>query len=285
VSDLLALEDLLILLVAAFLPALLYLSWVRTTERGQREGWSVVLGRFAYGAFFATIVAGILEVILVAAGTSVSQAVPAPEFFFLNGNSTAGVFFLILVVAPFVEEGLKALGVTGARAAIRTVADGPVLGAGVGLGFGFFETFLYGLGAFATGGLVAGLTLIVLRSFSSLLLHGASTAYFGYGYASGQLGGSSSAGPHYLGAVAIHASFNAVVSASTFAMLAGLSTTVQDLAAYAGIAGGILIAFATIEHVRGLIVQSAYPGALATHPRFRPPAPRRVYAGPRPPVR
>ena len=211
----------------------------------------------------------------MAAGASISQATPAPEFFFLNPNSSAGTLFLILVIAPFVEEGLKAAGVINYREAIRTVADGPVVGASVGLGFGFFETFLYGFAAFLTGGLAAGITLIVVRSVSSVLLHGSSAAFFGYGYASERTGAAGpGAGAHYLGAVGLHAGFNAVVSLGTFGMMFGLTGDLVTALDWVGLAGGILLAFAAIEYVRSLIVQSSFPGALAAHPKYRPPVPK-----------
>jgi RsiW-degrading membrane proteinase PrsW (M82 family) len=288
-SLLLGLEDIAILIVAALLPALLYLTWVRNTEVGIREAWGTVLGAFLYGAFFATVTAALIEAALVAGGTSFSQAYPAPEFVFLNGGTTAGALFLVLVIAPFVEEGLKAIGVTRYAGSIRVVADGPVIGAGVGLGFGFFETFLYGLGAFLTGGIEAGLLLIIVRSLSSVLLHGSSTALFGYGYAESRVGaGGHAAASHYFGAVGLHSVFNAVVSLGTFVMILGLGADAVSAAQAAGFVLGILLAFLAIEYIRRLIAQSSYPGALATHPRYRPPPvrspapPRGRYSPPRP---
>lgn len=274
------LEDILILVLAALIPALVYLAWVRSTQHGQRESWGPVLSGFLFGALFATVVAGVIEAILVAGGTSVSQAVPGPEFIFLNGNTTLGVLFLVLVIAPFVEEGLKAAGVVNYRAAIRTVADGPVLGAGVGLGFGFFETFLYGLAAYLTGGIAAGLELIVLRSFSSVLLHGSSTAVFGYGYAEAEVTKRGHAGAsHYFAAVGLHSSFNLVVSLGTLAGLYGLTGSTADALTLVGFFGGVVLAFGAIEYVRRLVAQSSYPGALAAHPRFRPPPARGMPPG------
>ncbi|HYA54847.1 MAG TPA: hypothetical protein VEG42_04510, partial [Thermoplasmata archaeon] len=60
--------DLLILVLVAFVPALVYLSWIRGTERYGRERWGPLLRAFVYGALFATLVAAILEAIIVAAG-------------------------------------------------------------------------------------------------------------------------------------------------------------------------------------------------------------------------
>jgi RsiW-degrading membrane proteinase PrsW (M82 family) len=264
--------DLAILILAALLPALLYLSWVRSSEGYMAESWGPLLRSFLYGALFATLVSALLELILLSVGTSVSQAVPAPEFSFLNGRSTLGQFFLVLVVAPLVEESLKATGVIRARRRFRVVSDGPVVGASVGLGFGFFETFLYGLGAFLTGGLVAGLGLILVRSVSSVLLHGSTTGMFGFGYAESSLRGYGHLGAAYfLLAVAMHAGFNVLASSSALLQAFGISSAIAQDASLLALGIAIVYAFAAIVHVRTVISQTTFPGAAAGTSRFRPP--------------
>ncbi|MCI4366531.1 MAG: PrsW family intramembrane metalloprotease [Thermoplasmata archaeon] len=271
-------EDLIVLLVAALLPALLYLSWVRRTEPFEREPWGRILGAFAWGAFFATLVAAILEAILISAGGALSSDIPQPEFGFLNAKSPWNIFFIVLVIAPFVEEGLKAGGMIRSLGPLRSIADGPVIGASVGLGFGFFETFLYGLVAFLAGGLEAGIGLIIIRSVSSVLLHGSSTAMFGYGYAKGQVENRGVLAPaYYLVAVGMHASFNFLASLAAFLPLVGIHFVDATTASIIGFLLAVGFAFAAIEHVRDLIGRSSYPGAQGAHPRFRPPPPvRRV---------
>ncbi len=267
--------DFLILILVALVPALIYLLWVRSTERYRTSSWGPILGAFAYGAFFATIVAAILEAVIVELGTSVSTLYPGPEFLFLNGNSTFGAFFLVLVVAPFVEEALKGSGVYAYRQQIRTVADGAVFGASVGLGFGFFETFLYGVSAYVVGGLEAGIALIVVRSVSSVLLHGSSTGMFGYGYGRSRLGvPGAGTGSYYLLAVGMHASFNALASLAAILMVFGITGLAVSLASILALLAAITFAFAAIEHVRHVIAVYDYP-ALAPGPARRPPTVRR----------
>jgi RsiW-degrading membrane proteinase PrsW (M82 family) len=280
--DLAAFEDFGILVLAALLPALVYLIWVRESERLGREPWSLLLKLFLFGALGATVVAAVLELVIVDVGTAVSQKYPGPEFGFLNGNSTLGTFFLVLVVAPFVEEALKASGVVQYRASMRRLADGPVFGAAVGLGFGFFETLLYGLGAFLTGGLVAGIALILVRSISSVLLHGSSTAMFGRGYASSIYERQTGAtGAYYLLAVAMHASFNALASLGAIVTVLGFSNSIGTYADLVGLLAAIGFAIAAMEHVRTVIARSDFPGAEAAHPRFRPPPARAATPPPR----
>ncbi|HTT45111.1 MAG TPA: PrsW family glutamic-type intramembrane protease [Thermoplasmata archaeon] len=271
--------DLLVLVIVAFVPALVYLSWIRGTERYGREKWGPLLRAFLYGALFATITAGILELIIVSAGTAISQNYPAPEFVFLNGNSDLGALFLVLVIAPFVEEGLKGTGVVAFRSSFRQLADGPVFGASVGLGFGFFETFLYGLGAFFVGGLAAGLALILIRSVSSVLLHGSSTGMFGYGYARSKFGQPGpGTGSYYMVAVGMHASFNFLASLAAILTIVGIGGFAVDAASFIALFAAIFFAIWAIEHVRSIIQASDYPGLLGPTtrgPSSRPGSPGR----------
>jgi RsiW-degrading membrane proteinase PrsW (M82 family) len=276
--------DLIVLIVVALIPALIYLSWVRRTERYGTESWGPLLSAFAYGAVFATFTAAIVETVIVLVGTSVSQNYPGPEFLFLNGNSPAGAFFLVLVIAPFIEEALKASGVVSRKAQLRQLADGPVFGASVGLGFGFFETFLYGLGAWFAGGLAAGITLIAIRSISSVLLHASSTGMFGYGYARSRFGAKGAgSGSYYLVAVGMHAGFNALASLAVILPFLGVGGVAVDVASYVALAAAIAFAFLAIEHVRSIIQSSDYP-ALLGQQRFLP-RPTRGPPGPPPPRR
>jgi RsiW-degrading membrane proteinase PrsW (M82 family) len=270
--------DLIILVILALLPALLYLGWVRRTARYRQEAWGTLLRAFAYGAIFATLAAVVVEGVVVAAGTAVSQQYPQPEFAFLNGNSTLGAFFLVLVIAPFVEEGLKGAGVVSFGNQFRVLADGPVFGASVGLGFGFFETFLYGVSAYLIGGLAAGIALILVRSVSSVLLHGSSTGMFGYGYARSKFGvPGAGTGSYYLLAVAMHAGFNALASLAAILAFLGFTGLTVDTASLVGLVAAIGFAFFAIEHVRSVIQTADYPALVHGSARYAPGrnAPRR----------
>lgn len=277
-SELVAVEDLVLLVLVSLVPALGYLAWVRKGERYRTEGWGPLLGAFLYGAIFATLAAGMIEILILSVGSSIAQRFPGPEFIFLRSGSPASTFFLVLVVAPFVEEALKASGVAGRRSFLRQVADGPVLGASVGLGFGFFETFLYGLGAFLAGGLAAGLALIVIRSLSSVLLHGSTTGMFGYGYARGRFGvPGPAAGSYYLLAVGMHSSFNALASLAAILALLGFPVLAVEAASLLALLVAVAYAFGAIEHVRSVIASSDYPSLLKGAPAYRPgnPPPRK----------
>lgn len=277
-SDLVAIEDLVLLVLVSLVPALGYLAWVRKGERYRTEGWGPLLGAFLYGAIFATLAAGMIEILILSVGSSIAQRFPGPEFIFLRSGSPASTFFLVLVVAPFVEEALKASGVAGRRSFLRQVADGPVLGASVGLGFGFFETFLYGVGALAAGGLVAGLELIVVRSVSSVLLHGSSTGMFGYGFARSRFGlPGAGSGSYYLLAVGMHAAFNALASLPVILVLLGIGGVEELVGSFLGLLAAVALAVGAIEHVHAVVQSGSYPALLRAGPgrtNGRPPGSR-----------
>lgn len=261
-----------VIALVALAPAILYLLWIRGTERYRTAAWGPILSAFAYGALFATLVAGTIEAAFVSAGTSVSQVLPGPEFTFLNGTSTAGQFFLVLVVAPFVEEGLKALGVVGQRSTLQIVADGPVYGASVGLGFGFFENLLYGLVGYAVGGLPTALAVVLLRSVSSVLLHASSTAMFGYGYARQRLLGETGlAGRYYLVAVGMHVAFNVLASVGILLLALGVSNQLGDVASGVALLAAIAFAVFAFDRVAQLIRVTDFPVLHGGKGRYRPP--------------
>lgn len=271
-----SLLDFLLIFVVALIPALIYLLWIRGIERYRTASWGTILTAFVYGAVIATVVAATIEGVLLDLGTSASQALPAPEFTFLNGNSTAGQFFLILIIAPFVEEGLKAIGVVLLRSRMTVVADGPVFGASVGLGFGFFETALYGIVGFAVGGLPTAIALVLVRSVSSVLLHGSSTAMFGYGYAKSSIEGEAGAtGRYYLLAVGMHAAFNAIASVGVLLIALGVSNSIGDTASGLALLAAVGFAFYAFEHVAGVIRATDYPSLARSPLGYRAPSPRR----------
>ncbi len=136
----------------------------------------------------------------------------------LEGDLNVGFFVLVVLVAPFAEELAKGLGVFRVRAHLNELEDGIVYGASAGLGFAATENLLYGAvayalaiseGAVARDALGASLSVIGVRSFSSVLLHASATSAFGYGVARSLLSPQRrSIVPFYLLAVFMHGAFN-----------------------------------------------------------------------------
>lgn len=201
---------LVVMVVSAFALPLLFVWWIRNTPRYGREPMRAVLHVFGWGALVSAVIALILESIFLAAAMEIG-----PLYSYLSSRfSDPTTVFSILVLAPFIEEASKALGVRSARLQVHTPADGLVYGATAGLGFSAMENLLYGLTAWVTlsqQGLdpSASLVVIAVRSFSSSLLHASATATVGYGMAKGWLTHRRYAyAPFYLLAVVVHALFN-----------------------------------------------------------------------------
>lgn len=189
----------LTLAAACFLPPLLFMGWVRRRERHDREPFFAVLGIFAYGATLG-----------VAAALFFSTAVLA--------SSSASLFAAAVIVAPIVEEATKGFGLRFARRHITEREDGLVYGAAAGLGFAATETFLYGMSELLESDLQGALGLVLVRTFSSMLLHASSSALLGFGYSLLLLhkGRRPFLAVAYVTAVLLHATYNYLVSSNTW---------------------------------------------------------------------
>lgn len=188
-----------ILVVLAFLPPVLFLFWIRAHERHDREPVRTVLGAFAYGGSLGVAVAVVLHVLF--------------EFGYTQGGAPfrlEDAFLAAVVIAPIVEEFAKALGLGTVRRHINELEDGIIYGAALGLGFAATENLVYGLTTLTDSGFEVAITVVVVRVFSSTLLHASASAIIGFGYGRAVLAGQSAtqAAPHYLLAVLLHAGYN-----------------------------------------------------------------------------
>ncbi len=105
----------------------------------------------------------------------------AAPFYFIN--PTLFILVLVSVVAPFVEESIKPLGLYLLKEEERVsfaIKDWALLGTLAGLGFGLLENSLYALEASAYGATVAA-TLLGLRTLLCIPLHMVATAITGFG--------------------------------------------------------------------------------------------------------
>ena len=198
------------LISVAFIPPILYLKWIRNAERYGRESWLILGSIFLWGAITAISISLILEILLF----NLYGEYLKRTYVILQEHKGLDTLILVCVIAPFVEEGAKALGVVAARYHIIEIEDGFIFGAAAGLGFAATENLLYEYVALSTYGIVAYIILSIIRSISSALLHGSATAVSGYGVARKHLYGRSFL-PFFLIAVAMHATFNFIASLST----------------------------------------------------------------------
>lgn len=162
--------------VLAFVPLALVLAVIRWVDRWEPEPWQALTVAFGWGASVSVLVALVLNtgavLVLVAVGSTADVA-----------NVWGAT-----VVAPVVEESIKALGVLLIFLVWRRSFDGPVDGlvyaATVAAGFAFVENILYFGGAMADAATGAGggamvATVFVMRAVMSPFAHVLFTACTG----------------------------------------------------------------------------------------------------------
>ena len=178
-----------ILLPIAFIPMIIFLIWIRNTEKYNKESWTPLVIAFFWGAVIATILSLVIER-------------------FVSDYITS--FFLLSVVcAPFIEELLKFFGLWVVHKDIDEVEDGFIFGIVTGLGFAATENFIYGV-TFWDEGILVLISLFYIRTVASSLLHASATSLTGYGFAVQRVGKKPILLflPYLLLAVGIHALFN-----------------------------------------------------------------------------
>lgn len=238
---------LVVLILVAFVPSVLYMVWIRNTEKHSREPYGMLLKVFAYGAVLSVLIAIILEIIL----SSLFHQNIERVYEFLGENPSIPMLVLACIIAPFAEELTKALGILRARkkGMITELENGIVYGAAAGLGFAATENLLYESTAYLTDGVQAFIATAVLRSLSSALLHATSSSLVGLGIARGALQGKSWL-PYYLGAVVLHGGFN---FAASFGVI--YYDSLGDSAYLIGLAAAFTIVIIGVGVMRGKIRQ------------------------------
>ena len=224
-------REIILLFIFAFLPAILYVIWIRNTERFNRERWIPIIICFLWGASIAIIAAIILEVFLE---VSLVISIHSANLF---GLSTA------VIIAPFAEELVKpfALRTKTVKKELTELEDGLIYGAVAGLGFSATENLFYGY-SFLSEGLILFLILIIIRSFGGCLLHASATALTGYGYGKTLINKTSKLRiiPYFTLAVFAHALYNFFV-------------TYEIIGSIYGLFFALLLSFISIKLIRGKI--------------------------------
>lgn len=199
--------ELVILVLAAFVPSLIYLVWIRNTERTGRKPYGRLLRVFLFGAVFAVMLAVLLEVALML----LLKMNIGRVYDIVGERPTLPGLILAVVIAPVAEELSKASGVFRARRFLSDVEGGIVFGAAAGLGFAATENLLYESQAYFSDGTGAFVITAIVRSLSSALLHASASSVAGLGVARSHLNGKSWL-PYYFVAVVMHGSFNLAAS-------------------------------------------------------------------------
>lgn len=205
--------ELIILIITAFLPPILYAVWIRNTEQYHREKWKAIAIAFLWGATIAIIAALILEIVLDA----------QVNISFQQGSLLQ--IIATILIAPFAEELVKplALRTKTVKKELVELEDGLIYGAVAGLGFSATENLFYGV-SFLQEGLFYFFVLMTIRSIGGCLLHASATAITGYGYGKTLLKHTSKLRilPYFAIAMIMHAGYNFLVSWQAIGVVSGL---------------------------------------------------------------
>lgn len=158
----------LLSVVAASVPMLAFLVTVWWLDHNDREPVWLFALVFLWGALGATSLSLYGNQLL---------SLPLVALF----GETAAEPLTAILVAPLVEEPTKAL-VLAPLLLTRhfdNATDGFVYGAAAGLGFGMTENALYFISAATSGDLLGWLTLVVIRTFFSAVMHAVATSLVG----------------------------------------------------------------------------------------------------------
>jgi len=152
---------------AAIIPMTIYLLLIWRFDKYDREPFGLVLANYLWGAIGAIFLALIGSFIL----TFIFSL-------FIKDEHSLGLFGAI-AVAPFVEEITKGLFllITVSSRKFDNITDGIVYGGAIGLGFGMTENFLYFVSN--ADNLASWITIIVIRTLFSAVMHCVSTATLG----------------------------------------------------------------------------------------------------------
>jgi len=237
--------ELAAIVAAAFVPAIIYLLWIRSAEIYEREPLSSIGGVFAYGLIVSLGLAFILEV--VAAILLDSLTLGTMDLRVQN-------IVIAVVLAPVIEELTKLTGVFAISRRLTEPENGLVYGAAVGLGFAFGENMLYYADSL-TDGIELFVITVIARTITSTLLHTSASAISGFGvsrslYLLSRFGALGSWLPYYLGAVAIHSAFNILATVGSD-ILPDASAQISLIALFLS----VVLVWTTARYIRRKIVE------------------------------
>lgn len=234
-----------IILVVAFVPAIIYMLWIRSAEVHEREPFLAVEGVFIYGLVVALGMAFVLEVVAMIALRSIGGGMLDPQ---------AGTVLMAVVLAPLIEEFTKLTGVFTVTRRLTEPENGLVYGAAVGLGFAAGENVLYYSTAWTEGFEILVITVIA-RTITSTLLHTSASAISGFGVSRSKClrtwyGTLSSWSPYYLAAVAIHAVFNLLASLGS-----DIFPEAGTEASFIALLLSVVLVWSTVRYIRRKIIE------------------------------
>jgi RsiW-degrading membrane proteinase PrsW (M82 family) len=234
-------------ILAAFVPALLWLAFFYTRDRYEREPTRAILIFFVIGALLAVPLAIIVGIFIL----------PLVEGLGVSDADLVGLFLLMFLLAGLPEEAIKG-GLAAFRARREPDVDEPadplIYFTSLGLGFGALETVLYISGTYfeylpvGEGAAFDAAFLLTapLRAFTVTMGHGLWTGIAGYFWSQRRFGRRWGLLPGILVAAVLHAAYNTAVS---FDLAAGIVVLLVTAGIYSAL---LRSALARSPHARVL---------------------------------
>jgi len=198
-------------ILVALVPSVLYILWIRNTEICKREPLFLVFLVLFFGLTAAFGIAFVIENSLVYLLFENSSLLNRFLWGVNGPNPEIYLFILAVIIAPVVEEFVKASGVFLVYRRLAELEDGMIYGAASGLGFAAAENVIY-FGDALLAGFEVFLVTAILRTLTSTVLHASSTAISGYGIGKAklfrQIGRRSRWLQYVILAVVVHGLFN-----------------------------------------------------------------------------
>jgi RsiW-degrading membrane proteinase PrsW (M82 family) len=257
--------------LAAFVPALLWLLFFYSRDRYEREPTRAILIFFVMGAVLAVPMAILLSFVTVplVLGLGLSEA------------TLWGSFAVMFLLAGLPEETIKG-GLSAFRAKRERDVDEPVdtmvYFTSLGLGFGALETVLYIVGTYyeflpqsSTAAIEAAFFMTApIRALTVTMGHGLWTGIVGYFWGGRHMGYARSrtlVGGILLAAV-LHATYNTLVSLD---LVLGIGVLVVTATIYT-----VLFRWALARSPFRPVLNAAPPPPTAAAPAAEPPAPANI---------
>ncbi|UCH89188.1 MAG: PrsW family intramembrane metalloprotease [Thermoplasmata archaeon] len=197
--------EIVIVILLAFMPSIIYMVALRYVEKYDREPWGSMGTVFLWGATM-----GVVAVILVRGIFRVHFGDRYPD---LATDRETVELILACCITPIIAEIIKPLGLLFVKYDIEESEDGLIYGAVSGLGYAATENLLYGIFLVSIYGIEFYIFVIIIRSISVVLLNASTSALTGYGVSRATAVkhkvGKIYAFPLFLGAaIGIHSLFN-----------------------------------------------------------------------------
>ncbi len=171
--------SIVITLLIAFIPPIVYMVVLRFTEKYERESWGNLITAFLWGCTMVVFV-----VILVRGAFAVEFAASDPSMALENIEGTRINYLeliLLTVIVPVTAEIVKPLGLFFVRNDLDEAEDGLIYGACIGLGYAATENLLYGIFIMNLYGISTLVVMVIVRSLSVMLINAFTGALTGYG--------------------------------------------------------------------------------------------------------